>query len=133
MGVQMKRALLNTLEPGRICDVVEPGNEFEVAESFHWIDAPDDVTTSHTYENGNFIEFNPLTRQDFVENGYRIARQIGYKSIGDQLDMLYKEIQQTGTISSSGAWAQHITAVKQAIPKDNPAAVLEWMRNLPTE
>lgn len=129
----MKRVLLNTLEPGRICEVVEPGNEFEVAPSFYWIDAPDNVTTSHTYDDGNFIEYDPTKRQDFVENGYKLARQIGYKSVGEQLDMLYKELQQTGSISSSGTWSQHITSIKQAIPKDNPAVVLQWIRDNPPE
>jgi hypothetical protein len=124
----MKRALLNSLEPGRICEVKNPGEEFEVADTFSWIDCPDDVTTHHTYneETGEFIPFDPLALPGFDENGYKIARMIGYKSIGDQLDMLYKEVTATGTISSTGPWAQHISAIKAAIPKDDPAAVLAW-------
>jgi hypothetical protein len=129
----MKRALLNTLEPGRICEVVDQGKEFEVAETFYWIDVPDHVTTSHRIENGSFVDFDPLQQQSFIENGYKVARQIAYKSTGEQLDMLYKEIQSTGTISSNGPWAQHITEVKQNIPKDDPAAVLEWVRNNPPQ
>lgn len=126
----MKRALLNSIEPGRVCEVKEPGEEFEVADTFRWIDCPDDVTTHHTYneETGEFIPFDPLTLPGFAENGYKIARMIGYKSIGDQLDMIYKEILATGTISADGPWAQNITAIKAAIPKDDPAAVLEWNR-----
>ena len=34
----------------------------------------------------------------------------------------------TGTISNTGPWATHISTVKAAIPKDDPAAVLEWNR-----
>lgn len=126
----MKRALLNSLEPGRICEVKNVGEEFEVAESLRWIDCPDDVTTQHTYneETGEFIPFDPLALGGFEENGYKIARMIGYKPIGDQLDMLYKEIVATGTISSDGPWAQHITAIKAAIPKDDPVAVMAWNR-----
>jgi len=39
-----------------------------------------------------------------------------YASIGDQLDMLYKDIV-AGTVTTSGAWATHIKAVKDANPK----------------
>lgn len=123
----MKRALLNSLEPGRICDVVDVGNEFEVAETFTWIDAPDNVTTAHILkEDGSFYLRTPLDDPNFIENGYKVARQIAYKSVGDQLDMIFKEIQSTGTLSADGAWVQHIQAVKTAIPKDDPAAVIEW-------
>ena len=36
-----------------------------------------------------------------------------YASIGDQLDMLYKDIV-AGTLTTSGTWATHIKAVKDA-------------------
>ena len=39
-----------------------------------------------------------------------------YASIGDQLDMLYKDIV-AGTVTTSGTWAIHIKAVKDANPK----------------
>ena len=39
-----------------------------------------------------------------------------YASIGDQLDMLYKDIV-AGTVTTSGTWATHIKAVKAANPK----------------
>ena len=38
-----------------------------------------------------------------------------YASIGDQLDMLYKDIV-AGTVTTSGIWATHIKAVKDANP-----------------
>ena len=41
-----------------------------------------------------------------------------YASIGDQLDMLYKDIV-AGTLTTSGTWATHIKAVKDANP--NPS------------
>jgi len=49
------------------------------------------------------------------------------------LDMLYKEILANGTISASGPWATHIATVKSQIPKDDPAAVLTYIRNNPPE
>ena len=39
-----------------------------------------------------------------------------YASIGDQLDMLYKDIV-AGTVTTSGTWATHIKAVKDANPR----------------
>lgn len=127
----MKRALINSLEPGRVCQVVEIGEEFEVADTFSWVDCPDDVITTHTHniETGEFTPFSIVDLPGFAENGYKIARAIAYNSIGDQLDMLYKEIVANGSISSEGAWAAHITAVKQAIPKDDPEAVYQWNVN----
>lgn len=123
----MKRALLHLPEPGRICEVVDPGMEFEVHSNFQWVDVPDDTTIADTYlEDGTIQKFDPISVPGFAENGYRVARSIAYKSIGDQLDMLFKEIQATGTISNTGAWANHIASVKSAIPKDDPQAVHEW-------
>lgn len=124
----MKRALIHTLEPGRICEVVNPGDEFEVHANFSWVNVPDDTTVSDTYnkETGEVTKFDPLSIPGFAEQGYKVARTIAYKGIGDQLDMIFKEIQATGTISNSGPWATHIASVKDAIPKDDPAAVLAW-------
>ena len=129
----MKRALLNKLEPGRVCEVVDIGSEFEVSSDFYWVDCPDDVLTSHKYSNGQFIPFDPLTQPGFAENAYKVARGIAYKSVGDQLDMIYKEVIANGSISTDGAWVSHITQVKQNIPKDDPAAVLEWIKNNPPQ
>ena len=39
-----------------------------------------------------------------------------YGSIGDQLDMLYKDIL-AGKLDTTGTWATHIKAVKDANPK----------------
>lgn len=122
----MKRALLNSNEPGRICEVVDQGNEFEVHESFSWIDVPDDTTTHDRFENGEVIKFDIVSLPGFAEQGYKVARTIAYTSTGDQLDMLFKELQTTGTISNTGPWATHIASVKAAIPKDDPQAVHEW-------
>ena len=125
----MKKALINLNELGRICEVVEPGQEFEVHEDFAWIDVPDDTTTADTYHNdGTITKFDPLTMPGFAENAYRIARSIAYTDVGNQLDMLYRELRDTGTISTDGEWFSHIQSIKTNIPKDDPAKVLEWNR-----
>ena len=53
-------------------------------------------------------------------NKYKTDRTIygskTYASFGDQLDMLYKDIV-AGKLDTTGTWATHIKAVKDANPK----------------
>lgn len=121
------KGLITTNEPGRICDIVESGNEFEVHDSFQWVDIPDGTTTSDFYnDDGTITKFDVTKQPGFAENAYKVARGIGYGSLGDQLDLIFKEVMATGTISNTGVWATHIAGIKAAIPKDNPQAVHEW-------
>jgi hypothetical protein len=124
----MLRALLHNQEPGRICDIVQPGNEFEVHSNFTWIDVPDDTTTTDRYNeaDGTIIKHDLASDPVFAENAYKLARGIAYGSPGEQLDMLFHELKATGSISSTGTWATHIAIVKTNIPKDDPVAVLAW-------
>jgi hypothetical protein len=46
-----------------------------------------------------------------------MQRMRAYAPTGDQMDMLWKELRDTGTISTEGAWYQHIASVKEALPK----------------
>tara|TARA_B100000963_G_C22218341_1_gene490467 strand:+ start:275 stop:586 length:312 start_codon:yes stop_codon:yes gene_type:complete len=58
------------------------------------------------------IELNKLKYQkDRTIDGSTV-----YASIGDQLDMLYKDIV-AGKLDTTGTWATHIKAVKDANPK----------------
>lgn len=50
-------------------------------------------------------------KTDRTENGSKT-----YVSFGDQLDMLYKDIV-AGKLDTTGTWATHIKAVKDANPK----------------
>lgn len=121
------RALISKHEPGRICDITEPGKEFEVHPDFSWVDVPDGTTAQDTYnQDGTITKFDIRNVPGFAENAYRVARGIGYGSIGDQLDMLFKEVVATGTISNTGPWATHIASIKSAIPKDDVDAVIAW-------
>ena len=124
----MKRALLHSLEPGRICDIVEPGNEFEVHDNFSWIDVPDDTTTADKWdiESGTVIKYSIVNDPVFREHGWKVARSIAYGSPGDQLDMIFKEIRDTGTVSTTGTWATHVANVKATLPKDNPEVIAAW-------
>lgn len=121
------RALIHSSEPSRICDIRPVGEEFEVHPDFIWVDVPDDTTTSDTRNpDGTINKFDITQLPGFAENAYKVARTIAYTGIGEQLDMLFKELQSTGTISNTGPWASHIASVKEAIPKDDPQAVQQW-------
>ena len=50
-------------------------------------------------------------KTDRTENG-----STTYASFGDQLDMLYKDLD-AGKLDTTGTWAPHIKAVKDANPK----------------
>jgi hypothetical protein len=121
------RALLHNTEQGRICEIREIGEEFEVHTDFQWVDVPDGTTTHDLYnEDGTITKFDITKLPGFAETAYQVARGIAYTPVGNQMDMLFKELQATGTISNSGPWATHIASVKAAIPKDDPQAVYEW-------
>jgi len=47
---------------------------------------------------------------------YQSKRRNSYNAIVDQLDMLYKDIV-AGKLDTTGTWATHIKAVKDANPK----------------
>jgi len=50
-------------------------------------------------------------KSDRTTNGSTV-----YSSVGDQLDMLYKDLL-AGKLDATGTWAKHIKAVKDANPK----------------
>ena len=53
---------------------------------------------------------------DLEYNSYKSKRRESYDSLANQLDMLYKDIV-AGKQDTSGTWATHIKAVKDANPK----------------
>ena len=48
---------------------------------------------------------------------YQRDRQQIYPSLGNQLDMLWHELNTSGSISTDGNWFQSIQQVKQQFPK----------------
>ena len=133
-----KFILTNTYEDNRICDVVDSaGLKFDVHSDFTWKEL-DSAHSAMNVDDGwlwkdsdsNTVVWEPsIIDSNFETDGYKFARIIAYKSIGDQLDMLYKEIQSKGSIDSNGDWFQHITQVKTDIPKDSAQAVIDWYAN----
>ncbi|MDP6585395.1 MAG: hypothetical protein QF535_12115 [Anaerolineales bacterium] len=48
---------------------------------------------------------------------YSRDRQFAYPAIQDQMDMLYHELETSGSLTTSGSWFKAITSVKDANPK----------------
>ena len=115
-----KRALIEAAS-NRVVQVVNSvSDEFEVHTGLYWTDCPDNTQTYFLLNSdGTYSDPHAANRDEFgntVEPFY-MQRMLGYASGGDQMDMIYKELMETGTISPTGPWASHITAVKAAIPK----------------
>ena len=53
---------------------------------------------------------------DLENDSYKSLRRTAYDSVVNQLDMLYKDIV-AGKLDTTGTWATHIKAVKDANPK----------------
>ena len=53
---------------------------------------------------------------DLEFDSYRSKRRVSYDSLSNQLDMLYADML-AGKLDTTGTWATHIKAVKDANPK----------------
>lgn len=58
-----------------------------------------------------------LGLQEWNDTQYQRDRQQNYPSIGNQLDMLWHELNTSGSMSTDGSWFQSIQQVKQQYPK----------------
>jgi len=81
-------------------------------------DASDNlVTIDQTLVNAARTELNKLKYRSDRTGGTGLKKTgTYYAEIGDQLDMLYKDIV-AGKLDSTGTWATHIKSVKDANPK----------------
>jgi hypothetical protein len=116
----MKRALIEK-DTNKVVQVVNLGEEFDVHPGgLYWEDCPDDTQTFfELLEDGTYKDPHADSRDEFGNpvEPWIMQRARAYAPSGDQLDMLYRELKETGTISQDGEWFQHITAVKEALPK----------------
>ena len=115
-----KRALIEN-NTNRVVQIVQTeADQFEVHGGLYWIDCPDNTESYFLLkDDGSFEDPHEANRDAFgqtVEPFY-MQRMRAYAGSGEQLDMLYKELMSTGTLSANGPWATHITTVKAAIPK----------------
>jgi len=113
----MKRALIDS--NNRVLQVEE--QDFDVHDGLQWVDCPDDVQSYYIYdpENLTFEDPHAHTKDEFGNpvEPFTMQRARAYPPMGDQLDLLYKELRATGTISKDGAWFQAITQAKLTVPK----------------
>lgn len=116
----MKRALIDS-NNSRVLQVVNLGEEFEVHANLYWVDCPDDADTYYLYdpEELTFEDPHGSSKDEFGNpvEPFNMQRQRAYPPSGDQLDMLWREIRDNGSISTDGDWFRSIAAVKAAIPR----------------
>ena len=114
----MKKALIDSRD-NRVIQVAD--EEFPAHESLYWVDCPDDTGTYYIYdpENLTFEDPHAHTKDEFGNpvEPFNMQRMRAYPPMGEQLDMLFKEIRDTGTISADGMWFTAIQSIKEAIPK----------------
>lgn len=115
-----KRALIEA-NTNRVVQIVNTeADQFEVHGGLFWKDCPDNTQSYFLLkEDGSYEDPHAANRDEFgqtVEPFY-MQRMRAYAGGGEQMDMIYKELMATGTLSPTGPWASHITTVKAAIPK----------------
>ena len=97
----MKALILNN----NVVDVVS--TEFAVSSDMIWMDCSDDCKAGWTLENGVLTAPSPIQEKTYGEK-----RRKAYPSVGDQLDMLMKDMK-NGTTTHQTA----CEAVKTKFPK----------------
>jgi hypothetical protein len=73
---------------------------------------PDSTPYTEEQRYGFFIGL-----ADHIKTQYQRDRQPVYPSLGNQLDMLWHELNASGSISTDGTWFNAIKTVKDAHPK----------------
>jgi hypothetical protein len=94
---------------------MQPGNEFEVHPSFKWIDVDDAAQVGWSYDPATGLVTDPAIAYAATPQGARNimveARLAAYGPIGEQLDMIYKDM-----MNGTTTWKDRITAAKLATP-----------------
>jgi len=108
---------LKTIEEFR----VEAAAEIEAAKP-QWVQEVDGADGTENKRERTEVEYEQAI-EDLAQwklnqqnNSYKVARQEAYKSIGDQLDQLYWDID-AGKLDKTGEWYKAINKVKTDNPK----------------
>jgi hypothetical protein len=117
----MKKALIDKRN-WTVVQIIENDEvEFETTSDFMWTPCPDRCETAWIYQPNSteFIDPHAHSRDEFGNpvEPFVMQRMRSYPPMGDQLDMLFKEIRDTGTISANGQWFQSVKYVKDNLPK----------------
>ena len=130
----MKKALVDFT--GYVADIVDPGEEYTLffgrGCSQMWVNAPDNITNSWT------LEWSP-TANDMIwverveaYSDPMTIRKVSYGEVGQQLDMLYRDLAAGKTLNAADAeWFNHVKTVKENTVK--PSSVEEPMDPSMTE
>jgi hypothetical protein len=123
----MKKVLVGF--QGFIHQIENPGDEYPIYNGpdakFTWVNAPDEVTLDWTLEYSPAQERSIWVERERPAADKEVARKVAYGTIEAQLDMIYHELQDTGSLSATGPWASHITLVKNTL--DAPEASVTAM------
>ena len=130
----MKKALMDYT--GYVSDVVEPGEEYDLffgrGCGQMWVNAPDNVTKSWTLEWSPAASDMIWIERTESYTDPATARTVAYGQIGEQLDMLYKDLAAGRDLSGTDAlWYNHIRQVKENTT--SPSSVEEAMDPTMTE
>ena len=118
----MKKAMVSY--QGFVSQIVDPGEDFEIYEgpdaNIAWVDAPDNIQLDWT------LEWSPSKQQmvwvertaPYTDNS--VARKVAYGRVEEQLDLIFHDIRQNGSLNTQGDWYQHIASVKEFIAKPPP-------------
>lgn len=117
----MKKALIDK-RFNTVVQIIEfHENEFETTTDFIWKPCPDRCESAWIYDPSTegFIDPHAHSRDEFGNpvEPFAMQRMRAYPPMGDQMDMLFKEIRDTGSISSTGEWFRSIQWVKDNVPK----------------
>tara|TARA_Y100000034_G_C6883449_1_gene405234 strand:+ start:245 stop:580 length:336 start_codon:yes stop_codon:yes gene_type:complete len=110
----MKQALIHNT---RILEFVSLAKErFPVHEALIWVGVPNNTTTEDMYVGGEVVKFIP------PEVPYNVLRRNAYPPIGDQLDAIWKQLNQDrlggkSLIQEVDDQLNKVLAVKAAHPK----------------
>lgn len=127
----MKKALIDSSN-NRVVQVAD--EEFEVHGALYWVDCPEGTDGFYQYdpEGKTFTDPHAHNKDVFGNpvEPFTMQRMRAYPPTSDQLDMLWKELRDTGTISKDGNWYQAIHAVKQSVAKPiDPSVNVQILHN----
>ena len=112
-----KQALVNR-HNGTLTDIVDEADKFEVYEGndaeFKWCEVPDDTTYDHYMVNG--VVIHRSENEDLREEAI-VTRMDAYGSVGDQLDMMYRD-----NLNGTTEWKDFVANVKATTTKPSTIA-----------
>lgn len=72
-------------------------------------------------EERAFLKESKEEQEKFEKNEYKELRRNEYGNLGDQLDMLYHDIQSMNAVDQRSTWYKKIQAIKNKYPKPEGA------------